>query len=123
VIDLLQPMLTLTDPQNGVVSFRKASFDANDIAKSASDKAAAAVRAIAASSAGIAASAKDSIYESTAGLTAEVAAARERMQQIGLASVAFALLAPLMIWKMVTSPLSDVTPVPARLAEGEVGGC
>ena len=120
VAEVLIPMLEIAAPSGGIISTRQASFEANSAARDATEKAALAVRDISSSINTFARTAQDEIYTSATNLTSEVQKASTQMQQIGIISAVLVALAPLLIWKMITSPLNHVTRVTERLANGDL---
>ncbi|MBW4710308.1 methyl-accepting chemotaxis protein [Roseobacter sp. YSTF-M11] len=116
----LSEILTIADPETGIAATRAAAFIANDAAAAAARSATVAVQEISAEIGAFAARAQDEIDGTADSLNAEVALARMRMQQVGWASVALVLLAPLLIWGTVTRPLNRVTAVTERLAQGDL---
>ena len=120
IADMVAPLLALAEADTGIQSIRQASFTADAQANEATHRAADAVHDISILTGTIATVAKENIYDSAAALKADVAAARERMQQIGVISIAMAIMAPYLIWKMITAPLNHVTRVTERLANGDL---
>lgn len=116
----LQAILAIADPKSGIASTRAAALSANETAVASAQSAAQAVREIASEISAFASGAQDAIDVTAAELNAEVARARSQMQKIGLASLILVVLAPLLIWKMVTRPLNKVTRVTERLAQGDL---
>ncbi|MDW3224893.1 MAG: methyl-accepting chemotaxis protein [Paracoccaceae bacterium] len=120
IVETLEPMLEIADPKTGIAEIRRAALIAQNSAAVAANSAASAVQNIATDVSGFAATAQDEIDKTAEALNAEVAQARARMQQIGLASIGLVVLAPLLIWMMVTRPLNRVTSVTERLAQGDL---
>lgn len=120
ITEKLQAILAIADPETGIAATRAAAFAANEQAVASAQSAAQAVREIASEIGAFASGAQDAIDVTADELNAEVARARVQMQQVGLASFALVLLAPLLIWKMVTRPLNQVTSVTERLAQGDL---
>lgn len=120
IIEILEPMLEIADSTTGIAAIRSAALAGQDSAAEAANSATRAVQQIATDIGVFAATAQNEINETADALNAEVAQARARMQQIGLASLALVVLAPFLIWMMVTRPLNKVTSVTERLAQGDL---
>ncbi|MGC3939312.1 methyl-accepting chemotaxis protein [Roseobacter sp. EG26] len=120
VASKLEEILTIADPETGIAATRAASFAAQEAAVNAAQSATQAVQEIGSEIASFAASAQNEIDATAETLNSEVAQARVRMEQVGWASIALVILAPILIWSMVTRPLNRVTGVTERLAQGDL---
>ncbi|WP_300013163.1 HAMP domain-containing methyl-accepting chemotaxis protein [uncultured Roseobacter sp.] len=116
----LEAILEIADAETGIGATRSAAFDAQQKAVVSAQSAARAVQEIGSEISAFAGAAQDKIDATSEALNLEVAQARGQMQQIAWASLALVLLAPLLIWKMVTQPLNKVTSVTERLASGDL---
>ena len=116
----LEAILEIADPQTGIAATRAAAFAAQEKAITSAQTATREVQEIASEISVFAGNAQDEIDATAEALNTEVASARLRMQQIAWASLGLVLLAPLLIWKMVTQPLNQVTSVTERLAAGNL---
>ncbi|MEP2473493.1 HAMP domain-containing methyl-accepting chemotaxis protein [Roseobacter sp.] len=120
VIENLQTIIRIADPETGIAATRAAAFEASEKVLNSTQSATQAVREIASVINTFAAGAQDAIDTAAAQLDAEAAHAKKQMQQIGLASLVLVILAPFFIWRMVTGPLNKVTSVTERLAQGDL---
>ncbi|WP_300037983.1 HAMP domain-containing methyl-accepting chemotaxis protein [uncultured Roseobacter sp.] len=116
----LQDILQIADTETGIVSIRAAAFDAQASAAEATGIAAEAVRDIAVTVSEYSQASKKQIEATAEQLNGEVLSARSQLETIGLLSAAIVLLAPVLIWLMVTRPLNRVTAITERLAGGDL---
>ena len=116
----LLPMLTISDAEKGIVSIRQQAFDAEQMVSAATQQAAAAVGEITQTISVFSNAAQNSIDENAQALSSEIAAARDWMKKIGLVSVILTVIAPLLIWRMISEPLKRVTAATERLASGDL---
>lgn len=116
----LTEILRMADPANGIVFTRAAAIEANQRAFKATQKATDAVDQIATVVSNDAFDARSDIEASAAILNTQVRTAQERIKIISLASGVIVLIAPGLIWWMITRPLNRVTTVTERLARGDL---
>jgi methyl-accepting chemotaxis protein len=116
----LDRILIYTDARNGIAAERAAALAAQSMALASTNAAAQSVRQIALKAGEFAQTAQSHIAASAEALNSEVARARTQIQSIGAVSLAIVLMAPLLIWYMVTRPLNAVTRVTERLAGGDL---
>jgi methyl-accepting chemotaxis protein len=116
----LDRILAYTASETGIVAARAAALSAQSMALSSTNAAAQSVRQIALKVGEFAQTAQSQIAASAEALNGEVALARVQIQSIGALSLVIVLIAPLLIWYMVTRPLNSVTSVTERLAEGDL---
>ncbi len=120
VVQKIEGILLIGDPDAGIAATRKAAFASMRLASEASRTAADAVRKIASEVAVFSLSTKNQIEQAAENLNAEVSQARTRMRTIGALSLAIVAVAPLFIWMMVASPLNKVTRITERLSKGDL---
>lgn len=116
----LTEILRMADPVDGIVFTRTAALEANRRAFLATQKATDAVSQIATAVSEDALKAQSDIEASAAILNSQVRTAQRRMTMISLVSGIIVLIAPGLIWWMITRPLNRVTRVTERLARGDL---
>ncbi|GFE50894.1 hypothetical protein So717_26470 [Roseobacter cerasinus] len=116
----VEKLLALAQPDTGVAQEQTAVFDAQLAAAQAATNASRAVSAIAQETASFSAAAVDSIDETAALLSSRVDTAGAQVTQIGTVGVVLALIAPLLVWLLVTRPLNKVAQITERLADGDL---
>lgn len=120
IIEKLNAILGISNPETGIVAIRKMAFSAKVTAAEASRNAADAVRDIANKVSAFSAVTQSHIEDTAYGLSQEVLLARSRMRDIGAISLAIVAIAPFLIWLMITRPLVHVTKTTERLANGDL---
>lgn len=120
IVRYLTDILAMADPENGIVFFRGAALEANQRAFQATHNATVAVGQIAKAASKDASAARIQIEESAAALDRQVSIAQNRIKTISLLSAILVVMAPGLIWVMITRPLGRVTLVTERLAEGDL---
>ncbi|MDF3415876.1 HAMP domain-containing protein [Sulfitobacter sp. M57] len=118
--EYLTEILQMADPAKGIVFTRGAAITANQRAVQATQTATDAVGQIATVVAEDAFVARSHIESSAAILNAQVRTAQNRIRIISITSAAIVLLAPGLIWWMITRPLNRITQVTERLARGDL---
>jgi methyl-accepting chemotaxis protein len=116
----LTEILRMADPANGIAFTRAAAIEANQRAFQATQKATHAVGQIAAAVSKDASDARSDIGASAFVLNSQVQRAQDRIRMISLLSAGIVLIAPFLIWWMITRPLNRVTRVTERLARGDL---
>ncbi|GAA6177568.1 methyl-accepting chemotaxis protein [Sulfitobacter pacificus] len=117
---ILKEIMAMSDPQKGILFTRAAAITANQRAFQATQRATQAVGQIATAVSEGALKARSHIESSAAILNTQVHTAQERIKIISLISGIIVLIAPGLIWWMITRPLNRVTKVTERLARGDL---
>lgn len=120
IVEKLNAILDISDPETGIVATRKDAFASNEIAMQASRSAADAVQDIAAEVGSFAAETQTEIEHTASTLSEEVLQARSQMRGVGAISLTIVAIAPILIWLMITKPLNRVTQTTERLAGGDL---
>ena len=113
-------LLRLAEAENGLGVLRKAIFDAQTLALSASRQATEAVDAIALETSHFSATALAKIEEAASFLDGTLKDARLNLTQIAYLALAVMFVVPVLLWYTVTRPIGRVTLVTERLAGGDL---
>lgn len=120
VVQALDGILSIADPETGIIATKIAAFEAKSLADETTVSAVSSVKKIGQVVEAFSLETQAKIETTSGRLIEEISVARGQLKAIGFLSLAIVGLAPFLIWFMVSRPLNRVTQTTEKLANGDL---